>query len=52
MHKPEFVQENEMQEVLWDCEIKTDHPIPGANKQEKRICDPTDFPVPAKHRVK
>ena len=25
MHKPESVLENEMQKILWDFEIQTDH---------------------------
>ena len=27
IHKPEFIQENEMNKILWDLEIQTDHLI-------------------------
>ena len=27
MHKPESVLENETHKIIWDFEIKTDHPI-------------------------
>ena len=29
MHKPESILENETHNILWDFEIKTDHPIPA-----------------------
>ena len=29
MHKPEYIQENETQKILWDFEIQTVHLIPA-----------------------
>ena len=60
MHKSESVLSNETHKIIWDFEIKTDHPIPARRpdlvlinkkkKKEKRTCQLVDFP--ANHRVK
>ena len=39
MHKPETIQENESNKILWDFGIQTDHLIPtrlSANKKNNR----------------
>ena len=65
MHNPEYVQENEMDKLLWDFEIQTD-PLISARwldldivndnkkkkKKKKTTCRIMDFAVPADKRVK
>ena len=33
MHKQESVLENEMNKIIWDFEIQTDHPTPARKEQ-------------------
>ena len=57
MHKPEFIQEDEIHEFLWDFEMQTDHLIPARRpelvltnkkKKERHL---VDFGVPVDHRI-
>ena len=56
MHKPESVLENEMQKILWDFKMQTDHPVQARRpnlvliNQKKRTGYPVDFVMPADHR--
>ena len=57
IHNPESVLENEMQKVLWDFEIQTDHLISvrwldWVIVNKKRTCQIVNFAVPVDHRVK
>ena len=67
MHNSESVLVNEMQKLLWDFEIQTNHLNSARRpdfvivnkkkkkkkkKKEKRICRIVDFTVPADHRIK
>ena len=53
MHKPESVLENETHNILWDFEIKTDHPILARrlvliNKTKRKL---VGLAVPADNRT-
>ena len=58
MHNPALVLENDLQKLLWDFNIQTDHLIPGRRpdliiiNKKKRTCKIVDFAVPADHRIK
>ena len=64
MQSPESVLENEMNKLLLDFEIQTNHWISARrpdlviinmnnnNKKKKRTCQVVDFDVQADHRVK
>ena len=61
MHKPEFIQENDLHKILWDFENQTGHLILARRpelvivkkKQKKRIYRiVVDFAVPADYWVK
>ena len=59
MHNPESIQENEMQKILWNFEIQTDHLLSArwlylgiVNKKKKRTCWIVNSAIPADHRVK
>ena len=51
MYKQKFVLENEIQRILWDFKIQTDHLTPSDNLQKK---SPRQFemPVHVDHWVK
>ena len=59
MHNPESVLENEMDKLLCDFEIQTDHLISGRRrpsqqeqkKKKKENCRIVAFVVPEDHRV-
>ena len=59
MHNPAPVLENDLHEILWEFNIKTDHLIPARrpdliiinSKKKKRICKIVDLAVPADHRI-
>ena len=58
MHNPESILENEINKLLWDFEIETDHQISARQpdliiiNKNKRTCRIVDFAVPSDHRVK
>ena len=52
MHNQESVQKNETHEILWDCEIQTDHLISTRRLELVLINKKKDFGLPADHRVK
>ena len=48
MHKPESVQENEMQKIILDFQIRTDHQKgKTSDNLKKRTCWIVYFAVPA-----
>ena len=56
--KPESVLENKTNRILWDLEIKTDHPIPPKrldpvliNKKKKTNCCLVNFVIPVNHKL-
>ena len=57
MHNPEFVQENEMQKILWFWDTNVSSNLSqttrtsDSQQQIKRTCRIVDFAVPAEHRV-
>ena len=57
MHNPAPVLENDLQKLLWDFNIQTDHLIPARRpdliiiNKRKRICKTVDFAVPVDHRI-
>ena len=63
MLNPEFIQENETHNILWNFEIQMDHLIlvrradsvmikKKKKREKKRTYRLADFAVPADHRVK
>ena len=58
MHNPAAPLENDINKLLWDFDIKTDHLISSWSlhliviNKKKRTCKITDFPVPTNHRIK
>ena len=57
MHNPESVRENEMDKLLWNLEIQTNHLISTRRpdlviRTKKRTCRLVNFAVLADHRVK
>ena len=58
IHKPESIQENKIQKILWTFEIRTYHPIPDRwldlvllNKKI-RTCNGENFAVSVEHKIK
>ena len=57
IHKPDFVQENEMREILWNFGIQivspnSKRPALVLINKKKILCDPMDFAIPVNQRVK
>ena len=60
MFKTESVLTNEINKILWNFKIQTDHLIPARRldqvlidkKKENIICRLLDFAIPADHKVK
>ena len=55
MHNPASVLESEMQKLLWDFDVQTDHLISARRlniiiiDNRKRTCRTVDFAVPEDH---
>ena len=57
MHKPEFVQKNEMHKIFFDLEVQTDHQISARRPNlvlinKKKTCYIVEFDVTADHKMK
>ena len=51
MHKPESVLENEMHKVIWDFEIKTDHPIKAQRSGPSLINKKKEWILPCRQKT-